>query len=57
MHAFNVFDFLKETVGKVPDLGGSEAEDQSATKRRLGPRSINQLAFPILTTCFQETCR
>lgn len=43
MHAFNVFDFLKETVDKVPDLGGSEAEDRSATKRRLDERSINPL--------------
>ncbi|VVB17121.1 unnamed protein product [Arabis nemorensis] len=34
VHAFNVFNFLKETVDKVPDLGGSEAEDRSATKRR-----------------------
>ncbi|CAA7044756.1 unnamed protein product [Microthlaspi erraticum] len=34
VHAFNVFDFLREIVGKVPDLGGSEAEDQPATKRR-----------------------
>ncbi|CAL9230906.1 unnamed protein product [Arabidopsis halleri] len=34
VHAFNIFDFLRETVGKVPDLGGSDAEDQSATKRR-----------------------
>lgn len=48
MHAFNVFDFLRDIVGKVPDLGGSEAEDRSATKRRLGLRSINQSASPIL---------
>ncbi|KFK26401.1 hypothetical protein AALP_AA8G243800 [Arabis alpina] len=34
VHAFNVFDFLKDTVAKVPDLGGSEGEEQSATKRR-----------------------
>ncbi|XP_010454229.1 PREDICTED: dr1-associated corepressor-like isoform X1 [Camelina sativa] len=34
VHAFNVFDFLRDTVGKVPDLCGSDAEDQSATKRR-----------------------
>lgn len=43
MHAFNVFDFLRETVGKVPDLGGSDTEEQSATKRRLDPRLINLL--------------
>lgn len=41
MHTFNIFDFLRETVGKVPDLGGSDTEDQSATKRRLGPRSFS----------------
>ncbi|EOA21396.1 hypothetical protein CARUB_v10001764mg [Capsella rubella] len=34
VHSFNIFDFLRETVNKVPDLGGSDAEDQSATKRR-----------------------
>ncbi|KAL1189218.1 Nuclear transcription factor Y subunit C-5 [Cardamine amara subsp. amara] len=34
VHAFNVFDFLRETVDKVPDLGGLENEDQFATKRR-----------------------
>ncbi|CAH8313524.1 unnamed protein product [Eruca vesicaria subsp. sativa] len=34
VHAFNVFDFLREIVGKVPDLGGSESEDRPATKRR-----------------------
>lgn len=37
MQATNVFDFLRDTVAKVPDLGGSDTEDQSATKRRLGP--------------------
>ena len=37
MHAFNVFDFLRDIVSKVPDLGGSEGEDRPATKRRLGP--------------------
>ncbi|KAI3450085.1 hypothetical protein Pfo_006750 [Paulownia fortunei] len=36
VQSFNVFDFLKDTVSKVPDLGGSDAaaEDKSATKRR-----------------------
>ncbi|KAG7555835.1 Histone-fold [Arabidopsis suecica] len=34
VHAFNIFDFLRDTVAKVPDLGGSDTEDQSATKRR-----------------------
>ncbi|XP_011090215.1 dr1-associated corepressor-like isoform X1 [Sesamum indicum] len=36
VQSFNVFDFLRETVSKVPDLGGSDAvvEDRSATKRR-----------------------
>ncbi|GLT66935.1 hypothetical protein SLA2020_392750 [Shorea laevis] len=36
VQTFNVFDFLKETVGKVTDLGGSEAadEDRSVCKRR-----------------------
>lgn len=38
MNAFNVFDFLRDTVSKVPDLGGSEGEDRPATKRRLGPK-------------------
>jgi len=37
VQATNVFDFLRDTVAKVPDLGGSDTEDQSATKRRLGP--------------------
>lgn len=38
MHTFNVFDFLRDIVKKVPDLGGSDAasEDRCATKRRLG---------------------
>ncbi|XP_058107369.1 uncharacterized protein LOC131250955 [Magnolia sinica] len=33
---FNVFDFLREIVSKVPDLGGSDAagEDRSVTRRR-----------------------
>lgn len=33
-----MFDFLRDTVSKVPDLGGPDAagEDRSATKRRLG---------------------
>nr|XP_043634207.1 dr1-associated corepressor-like [Erigeron canadensis] len=36
VQSFNVFDFLREIVGKVPNLGGSDApgEDRSATKRR-----------------------
>ncbi|KAL0730221.1 hypothetical protein Bca4012_026314 [Brassica carinata] len=34
VNAFNIFDFLRDTVGKVPDLGGSEGEDRPATKRR-----------------------
>ncbi|KAK4441387.1 Dr1-associated corepressor [Sesamum alatum] len=36
VQSFNVFDFLRDTVSKVPDLGGSDvvAEDRSATKRR-----------------------
>ena len=38
VQAFNVFDFLKDIVSKVPDLGGSEAagEDCSVAKRRFG---------------------
>lgn len=36
VQSFNVFDFLKDTVSRVPDLGGSEAsaDDRSATKKR-----------------------
>lgn len=37
MQTFNVFDFLKDTVSKVPDLGGSVAatsDDHTVTKRR-----------------------
>ncbi|KAJ0230254.1 Histone superfamily protein [Hirschfeldia incana] len=34
VNAFNIFDFLRDTVSKVPDLGGSEGEDRPATKRR-----------------------
>ncbi|KAI3733826.1 hypothetical protein L6452_13283 [Arctium lappa] len=36
VQSFNVFDFLREIVDRVPDLGGSDAagEDRSATKRR-----------------------
>ncbi|KAH6791676.1 hypothetical protein C2S52_002153 [Perilla frutescens var. hirtella] len=36
VQSFNVFDFLRDTVSKVPDLGGADAanEDRSATKRR-----------------------
>lgn len=38
MQSYNVFDFLRETVSKVPELGGSEiaGEDHSvsAIKRR-----------------------
>lgn len=31
-----MFDFLRDIVGKVPDLGGSDAaaDERSATKRR-----------------------
>jgi len=38
VQAFNVFDFLKDIVSKVPDLGVSEAagEDRSVAKRRFG---------------------
>jgi hypothetical protein len=38
VQTFNVFDFLKDIVSKVPDLGGSEAsgEDRSVAKRRFG---------------------
>ena len=37
MQTFNVFDFLKDIVSKVPDLGGSVAtgDDHAVTKRRL----------------------
>ncbi|KAJ6844499.1 DNA polymerase epsilon subunit C-like isoform X2 [Iris pallida] len=36
VHSFNVFDFLKETVSKVPDLGGSDAggDDRSSKRRK-----------------------
>lgn len=36
VQTFNVFDFLKDIVSKVPDLGGSVAtgDDQTVTKRR-----------------------
>ncbi|XP_022730458.1 dr1-associated corepressor-like [Durio zibethinus] len=36
VQGFNVFDFLREIVGKVPDLGGLDAagEDRSVPKRR-----------------------
>ncbi|XP_076924014.1 uncharacterized protein LOC143586331 [Bidens hawaiensis] len=34
VQSFNVFDFLRDTVGKVPDLGGSDAAGESAPKRR-----------------------
>lgn len=36
MKKFNEFDFLRETVSKVPDLSCSDAagEDRSATKKR-----------------------
>lgn len=30
-----MFDFLKDVVSRVPDLGGSDAGAESATKRRL----------------------
>lgn len=38
VQSFNTFDFLKDTVRRVPDLGGSDAvsDDRSATKRRYG---------------------
>ncbi|XP_035545846.1 dr1-associated corepressor-like isoform X3 [Juglans regia] len=36
VQTFNVFDFLRDIVNKVPDLGGFDAadEDRSAAKRR-----------------------
>ena len=36
MQTFNVFDFLKDIVSKVPDLGSSVAtgDDHAVTKRR-----------------------
>ncbi|CAN4119075.1 unnamed protein product [Withania somnifera] len=34
IQSFNVFDFLKDVVSRVPDLGGSDAGAESATKRR-----------------------
>ncbi|XP_076899129.1 uncharacterized protein LOC143552907 [Bidens hawaiensis] len=34
VQSFNVFDFLRDTVGKVPDLGGSDAAGESASKQR-----------------------
>ncbi|RWR83408.1 dr1-associated corepressor-like protein [Cinnamomum micranthum f. kanehirae] len=36
VRSFNVFDFLREIVSKVPDMGGSDAagEDRSITRRR-----------------------
>lgn len=35
MQTFNVFDFLKDIVSKVPDLGGSAANcDDHTVKRR-----------------------
>ncbi|KAL8544975.1 hypothetical protein ACS0TY_005257 [Phlomoides rotata] len=36
VQSFNSFDFLKDVVNKVPDLGGSDgaAEEKSATKKR-----------------------
>lgn len=35
MHSFNVFDFLKDIVSKVPDMGTSDAggDDRSAKRR------------------------
>lgn len=34
IQSFNVFDFLKDVVSRVPDLGGSDGGAESATKRR-----------------------
>ncbi|KAH7654878.1 Transcription factor CBF/NF-Y/archaeal histone domain-containing protein [Dioscorea alata] len=36
VHSFSVFDFLRDTVNRVPDLGGSDAggEDRAAKRRK-----------------------
>lgn len=50
VQSFNVFDFLRDTVRKVPDLGGAEAanEDRTAAKRRLG------CTYKIIAFWFEE---
>lgn len=44
-----MFDFLREIVGKVPDLGGSDAagEESFTTKRRLSRFLFNTFMFSV----------
>jgi hypothetical protein len=42
VQTFNVFDFLREIVSKVPDLGGPDAafDEHGIGKRRFGMSSL-----------------
>ena len=42
VQTFNVFDFLREIVSKVPDLGGPDAagDERGVSKRRFGISSF-----------------
>lgn len=51
MHKFTVFDFLKDLVSNVPDVGGSDADpDDKASKKRFSDVDI-QLVFHVLCFC------
>ena len=50
MQTFNIFDFLKDIVSRVSDLGGSvaTADDHTGHKRRF----VLWLVLMLLGTCF-----
>lgn len=59
VHSFNVFDFLKDAVSKVPDLGGSDAVgDDRSSKRRLDLKFFRHcyLKFVVVSSVIWLEC-
>lgn len=45
MQTFNVFDFLRDTVRKVPELGGSEIASEDRPASTMKRRFVSGLKF------------
>jgi len=51
VHRYNVFDFLREIVNKVPDMGGSDAatgEERNGGRRRKAQEGLHLEQFSMV---------
>ncbi|KAL0289627.1 UNVERIFIED_CONTAM: hypothetical protein Sangu_2609600 [Sesamum angustifolium] len=56
VHSYNVFDFLREVVSKVPDYGNSEAAADTSKRRKVVANELNDSDEDSKRGSMQETC-